>query len=274
MKNISGLLPRCIFLFHLVSAADIYQSIRLYNPTIENIEIIAKEGIPLDHLTGKKGVFLNLITTKDQTIKLMSKGLQIDVIVSDLTKHYRSRNNSAVNRDFPLGSMQGNYTWDELNIRFNELQSTYPNLISNRTVIGQSTEGRDIWAFKVSDNPNDDENEPEVLFTGLTHSREPLSMMNLFYFVQQLVEQYGLDPELTYLTNNREIWFIPVINPDGYVYNESIEPNGGGMHRKNRLDTNCGNGTGRRVDLTRKYGFGLGANDIGSSPDPCSASYR
>ena len=274
MKNISGLLPRCIFLFHLVSAADTYQSIRLYNPTIENIEIIAKEGIPLDHLTGKKGVFLNLITTKDQTIKLMSKGLQIDVIVSDLTKHYRSRNNSAVNRDFPLGSMQGNYTWDELNIRFNELQSTYPNLISNRTVIGQSTEGRDIWAFKVSDNPNDDENEPEVLFTGLTHSREPLSMMNLFYFVQQLVEQYGLDPELTYLTNNREIWFIPVINPDGYVYNESIEPNGGGMHRKNRLDTNCGNGTGRGVDLNRNYGFGWGANDIGSSPDPCSATYR
>ena len=73
-----------------------------------------------------------------------------------------------------------------------------------------------------SDNPNDDENEPEVLFTGLTHSREPLSMMNLFYFVQQLVEQYGLDPELTFLTNNREMWFIPVINPDGYVYNESI----------------------------------------------------
>ena len=274
MKNISGLLSRCIFLFHLVFAADTYQSIRLYNPTIENIEIVAKEGVPLDHLTGKKGVFINLITTKDQTIKLMSKGLKIDVIVSDLTKHYISRNNSAVNRDFPLGSMQGNYTWDELNTRFDELQSAYPNLISNRTVIGQSIEGRDIWAFKVSDNPNDDENEPEVLFTGLTHSREPLSMMNLFYFVQQLVEQYGLDLELTYLTNNREMWFIPVINPDGYVYNESIEPNGGGMHRKNRLDTNCGNGTGRGVDLNRNYGFGWGANDTGSSPDPCSATYR
>ena len=28
------------------------------------------------------------------------------------------------------------------------------------------------------------------------------------------------------------MWFIPVVNPDGYIYNESIEPSGGGMHRK------------------------------------------
>ena len=65
-------------------------------------------------------------------------------------------------------------------------------------VIGQSIEGRDIWAFKVSDNPNDDEDEPEVLYTGLTHSREPLGMMNLIYFVQLLAEEHSSDPELEY----------------------------------------------------------------------------
>ena len=58
--------------------------------------------------------------------------------------------------------------------------------------------------------------------------------MNIFYFVQLLAENYDSDPELNYLVNNREMWFIPVLNPDGYIYNESIEPNGGGMHRKNR----------------------------------------
>ncbi len=268
------LFTRCLLLLNLVFAVDIYQSIRLYNPTIENIEIVARSGVPLDHLTGKKDVFLNLIATEDQTLELLSKGLKIDILVPNLSEHYKSRNNNVVNRNFPLGSMQGNYTWDELNTRFDELQSTHSNLISSRIVIGQSVEGRDIWAFKVSDNPNNNEDEPALLFTGLTHSREPLSMMNLFYFVQQLVEQYGIDSELTYLTNNREMWFIPVINPDGYVYNESIEPNGGGMHRKNRLDTNCGNGTGRGVDLNRNYGYGWGANDTGSSPNPCSATYR
>ena len=120
-------------------------------------------------------------------------------------------------------------------------------------MLGQSIEGRDIWAFKVSDNPNDNENEPEVLYTSLIHAREPLSMMNLFYFVQKLVEGYNVDEELTYLVNNREMWFIPVVNPDGYVFNELIEPFGGGMHRKNRKDTNCGNGTMRGVDLNRNF---------------------
>ncbi|GIQ98187.1 MAG: hypothetical protein CM15mP4_0240 [Candidatus Neomarinimicrobiota bacterium] len=59
-------------------------------------------------------------------------------------------------------------------------------------------------------------------------------MMSLFYFVQHLGEEYNSSSEITYLIENREMWFIPVVNPDGYVYNESIEPNGGGMHRKNR----------------------------------------
>jgi len=154
--------------------------------------------------------------------------------------------------------MQGNYTWDELNDRFDELLDDYPHIISNRIVIGQSIENRDIWAFKVSDNPNVDENEPEVLYTSLTHAREPVGMMNLFYFIQHLAEKYEVDNEVTFLVNNREMWFIPVVNPDGYVYNEIIEPDGGGMHRKNRLDTNCGDGTNRGVDLNRNYSYGWG----------------
>tara|TARA_B100001027_G_C16263095_1_gene330517 strand:- start:1032 stop:2963 length:1932 start_codon:yes stop_codon:yes gene_type:complete len=170
--------------------------------------------------------------------------------------------------------MQGNYTLDELNERFDELHGLFPNIISNRVLIGQSVEGRDIWAFKVSDNPNEDEDEPEVLYTALTHSREPLGMMNLMYFVQLLAEEQNSNPELEYLISNREMWFIPVVNPDGYVYNELIEPNGGGMHRKNRANTNCGNGSNRGVDLNRNYGFGWGSNDTGSSPNPCSATYR
>ena len=82
--------------------------------------------------------------------------------------------------------MLGNYTWDELNERFDILQEQYSEIISERFIIGQSLEGNDIWAFKVSDNPNDNENEPELLLTGLIHAREPLSMMNIFYLYVNL----------------------------------------------------------------------------------------
>ena len=255
-------------------AKEIYQSIRVYHPTLETIKTIGSLGIPLDHVSGKEGIFLDLTVTESETIELISRDIELEVLIEDLTSYYKSRNRPATNRDFPLGSMQGNYTLDELNERFDELHGLFPNIISNRIVIGQSVEGRDIWAFKVSDNPNEDEDEPEVLYTALTHSREPLGMMNLMYFVQLLLEEYDEDSELNYLINNREIWFIPVVNPDGYVYNELIEPNGGGMHRKNRLDTNCGNGDNRGVDLNRNYGYGWGSDDTGSSPNPCSATYR
>ena len=258
----------------LIFGKDIYQSIRLYDPSPSNIAIVASQGIPLDHIGGKRGVYVDLTCTKNQTTYLLSKGLELEILVPDLTSFYKERNRPAVSRNFPLGSMQGNYTWDELNNRFDELLNLYSNIISERLVIGQSIEGRDIWAFKISDNPNVDEDEPEVLYTSLIHAREPLSMMNLFYFAQKLAEGYNSDEEFTYLVNNREMWFVPVVNPDGYVFNEQIEPFGGGMHRKNRRNTNCGNGTTRGVDLNRNFGYEWGANNTGSSPDPCSDVYR
>ena len=274
MNIIVRLSFRLLFLSQFSIASDIYQSIRVFNPSNERLELISKVGIPLEHISGKKGIYIDLTAREEQTIELMSLGLDPEILIPDLTSYYLERNQPASQREFPLGSMMGNYTWGELNDRFDELQEAYPGIISPRLIIGESVEGRDIWAFKVSDNPNEDENEPEVLYTSLTHSREPLGMMNLFYFVQSLAEEYGNDQELTYLVNERELWFIPVVNPDGYVFNESIQPDGGGMHRKNRQDTNCGDYTERGVDLNRNYGYGWGSNDTGSSPNPCSATYR
>ena len=257
-----------------VNAQEIFQSVRVWGPTPEVIKLIAEQGIPMDHTVGKPGIFLDLTVSEDERVTLMSTGLDVEILIPNLTRYYQEMNRPAIERDFPLGSMQGNYTWDELNDRFDELRTQYTPIMTDRIIIGESMDGHDIWAFKVSDNPNEDEEEPEVLYTGLTHAREPVGMMNLFYFVQLLCESYGTDPELTYLVDNREMWFIPVINPDGYLYNESIQPNGGGMHRKNRRDTNCGDGTNRGVDLNRNYGYSWGANNTGSSPDPCSTTYR
>ena len=80
-----------------------------------------------------------------------------------------------------------------------------------------------------------------------------MSYMNLFYFMHWLGENYNSDLLAQHLVNNREIWFIPAINPDGLVYNQSIAPSGGGMQRKNTRDTCSGTPIG--VDLNRNYDF-------------------
>lgn len=272
MKNIAVILTLGLQLLW----GELFHQVRVFDTSREAMELFASFDIPTDHVFIKKNVFIDLTVNEPQLDQLLDEGFLVDILQRDLSTYFQERSIPSPEREFPLGSMLGNYTWNELNTRMDELIASYPHILSEKNSIGTSLEGRDIWAVKVSDNPNDDENEPEVLYTGLTHAREPVSMMNLFYFIQLLCENYESDPELTYLVNEREMWFIPVINPDGYVYNEEVEPNGGGMHRKNRREesSNCNNHYEQGVDLNRNYGFNWGADNTGSSPNPCSAVYR
>ena len=112
------------------------------------------------------------------------------------------------------------------------MYNLFPTLISQKFSVGTTIEGRPIYMVKISDNPTVSENEPQVLYTALHHAREPESMEQMIFFMFYLLENYGTDPEATYLVNNREMYFIPVINPDGYQYNYSTNPGGGGMWRK------------------------------------------
>jgi len=148
----------------------------------------------------------------------------------------------------------------------------YPNLISE---VGQldylSHEGREINWIRISDNPNtNEEGEPEVLYTGMHHAREGIGMQHLLFFMYHLLENYDTDPEVQYIINNFELYFIPIINVDGYAYNIANDPNGGGMWRKNRRD----NGGSYGVDLNRNYGYMWGIDNSGSSPVPSDDLYR
>jgi hypothetical protein len=166
--------------------------------------------------------------------------------------------------------MGGYRTYFEVIAAMDSIHTLYPDITSEIFSIGQSIEGRELWVIKVSDNPDIDEDEPEVFFNGLTHAREPMGMTMCMALLDSLTSLYGIDPNITYLVDEREIWFLPVLNPDGYVYNEQTSPSGGGMWRKNRRN----NGGSYGVDLNRNYGFNWGYNNIGSSGSPGSETYR
>ena len=126
---------------------------------------------------------------------------------------------------------------------------------------------------KISNNPDVNEDKPEILYTALHHAREPMGMMQMIYYMYYLLENYGTDPEVTYLVNNREMYFIPVVNPDGYEYNRQTDPNGGGMWKKNRRKNDDGT---YGVDLNRNYGPYIywNAPNGGSSINPATDLYR
>lgn len=169
------------------------------------------------------------------------------------------------------GSMGGHYTLAEMEAILDAFHNQYPQLCSAKVSIGQSIQGRSLWMVKISDNVGTDENEPEVFFDALHHAREPLSLSATLLFMDELLSGYGSDPEATFLIDNRELYFVPCVNPDGYEYNRQTNPSGGGMWRKNRR-LNSGGSYG--VDLNRNYATAWNAPNGGSSTTPTSDTYR
>ncbi len=167
--------------------------------------------------------------------------------------------------------MGGYHTYSEVMVALDSMHTLYPSITTAKMDIGHSLEDSVIWAIKISDNPDVDEDEPEVFYNSLIHAREPAGMEVLLYFMWHLLDNYGSDPEATHLVNDRELWFVPVVNPEGYCYNEYHDPGGGGMWRKNRR--NCGGGDWG-VDLNRNWGYMWGYDDEGSSPYCWDETYR
>ena len=222
-----------LFLLSSLFSRDLYKEIRIENIPSSTIAYLNVLGIDVDHIHQEDG-FIQFAISSHDLDKLDFHNVNYHVIHENLEEFYAQRLDSNYeSRDFELGSMGGYYTFDEIENRLNEIHDQYPSL-TQLEVIGNTLEGRNIWALKISDNASSfEQEEPEVLYTGLHHAREPMSYMNLFYFMDWLFENYNVDNLATHLINNRQLWFIPAINPDGLVYNQQIAPNGGGMQRKN-----------------------------------------
>ncbi len=185
--------------------------------------------------------------------------------------------------NFTLPSTFGGcLTYSGMVAELDKMRSLYPNLISvkaNASPTNQLThEGRIVYVVKISDNPDTNELEPQALTTGMTHSREVSSLMNQIFYMWYLLENYNSDPFIKNLVDNTELYFIPVVNPDGLVWNQTIAPNGGGMQRKNLRAGICNPGgtaatnNTRGVDINRNFGYQYGL--VGSSATQCDNTYR
>ncbi|MFI8302275.1 M14 family metallopeptidase [Streptomyces sp. NPDC085927] len=169
--------------------------------------------------------------------------------------------------DFPSAdSRYHNYA--EMNAEIDQRLSAYPGIMSKR-VIGRSYQGRDIVAIKISDNVTADENEPEVLFTHHQHAREHLTVEMALYLLRELGAGYGSDSRITNIVNNRELWIVPDLNPDGGEYD--IATGSYRSWRKNRQPNSGSSYVG--TDLNRNWNYRWGCCN-GSSGSTSSETYR
>ncbi len=262
-----------------------YAKVKIYLNDYSDFQKLIESGVDINCQFDRKNIDKpELWVSYDELQLLKSLGLNVEILISDWNEYYEKIKMKEALFDenyyrekygiqgFQYGSMGGFYTLNEVIAELDTMKMLYPNLITERVPIGYSIENRPIWMVKISDNPDLNENEPQVLYTALTHAREPQGMMTVIYYMYYLLEKYGIDPEVTYLVNNREIYFIPVLNPDGYEYNRTSNPSGGGMWRKNRRNNSGSFG----VDLNRNFGpySYWDAPNGGSSTSPSSETYR
>lgn len=222
------------------------------------------------------------VKTKEQRTEIVRTGASIEEIGEDYVKviatdeeltnlkekGFQPKTDPVLGtHDFPdADSKYHNY--EEMVSEIDQAVSDHDNIVQKFS-IGKSYENRDLWAVKISDNVHMDEDEPEVLFASLHHAREHLTVEMALYLLRLFTDNYETDSRIKEIVDNREIYIVFNMNPDGGEYDISI-----GEYqywRKNRQPNNGTSSIG--TDLNRNYGYKWGCCG-GSSSNPSSETYR
>jgi hypothetical protein len=159
-----------------------------------------------------------------------------------------------------------------------KIQKDYSEIVQVES-IATTANNNEVKLIKIEK----DRNNKGVLFTGMHHGREPASLLMNLYVLLYLLKGYtNNNPATLELLANVNIYFIPMINVDGYRENniqfDLFRNFNAAMIRKNRRSGVEFNGCSRvvdlGVDLNRNYGYMFGSDDTGSSLDPCKDDFR
>lgn len=277
---------------------EIFSKIEIDLTTASLTEIGAL-GLEADHGDHAHGKHLVNFYSQFELGLLDAAGINYEIILPDAQAFYREYGTmdeavlSLTNRDgncepdnqdkyqyetpenYSYGTMGGYLTYMEILENLDKMKEQYPNLITERIAIDpfKTHQGRSLYYLVISNSPEAvDTEKPQILYNALHHAREPNSISQLLFYMWYLLENYETDAEVTFLVDNTTMFFLPIINPDGYVYNERTNPSGGGFWRKNRYPNANGDTVG--VDLNRNYAYNWNYDNFGSSNDQSSQTYR
>ncbi len=249
---------------------------------------VLKKGIDtsvVDQYEGAKQLEVN-VYAKDKYLRTFVAVMGVDIAGVNLNEGYMT---VLVSYEELLALYLSGFTvevvcnWDGIgHFELEPEYHTYPEVVSELSQIetdhssiakvfslGTSYESRDIPGIKISDNVGTEESEPEIFICALHHAREAATVEVAMYIINYLTDNYGSDPTVTDLVDNREIYIVPIINRDGKVYDDSGGSYGSGRSwRKNRQPCSGGIGT----DPNRNYSYMWGGS--GSSGFCTSSTFR
>ena len=224
--------------------------------------------------TVARGIRVDLVLTPGQAKALGAKGIKTSLI--------RNKKGQTVRQMAAAQAVGGYNVWrpydgpDGIRAYLYKIARENPQL-TKLEVIGHSRQGREIIAIKMTQGARDevDGSRPASLYSALQHAREWIAVevarRDLNYFI---AKWRANDKPTKDMLKTRELWFIPVMNPDGYQYTfQSADTR---LWRKNLRDNN-GDGiitVGDGVDPNRNYPAHWNYDQEGSSSITSSETYR
>jgi len=215
-------------------------------------------GLDLDFVSEARSPVRDVVTTDEEIALIRGLGIRVEVVDScagpfaippeyhDLAETYRV---------------------------FDSLQALYPDLVHTDTIGYSQWRTMPIRAVRISDHAAEEEDEPAVLFTGVTHAREPLGSEIIIHLAKYLCSNYASSPEVRRWVDSTEIWLVPIVNVDGFQFlfdSATVYP----YWRKNQRDNNQNGRFDRNydgVDLNRNFDWRW---TYGGSTTPSSETYR
>ena len=152
--------------------------------------------------------------------------------ISDLGYRFKNiKTESQMKENLVLKSkdIYGYRSYDDMITELEDLVDEHPNILQlidigdtrgkeyyeggNNNYIDYQHE---VWCVKLSDNVEINEDEPNICFDGEHHAREPISMEMVMLILNYLVDNYATGSDATFWINNSQIWFVPLLNPNGH----------------------------------------------------------
>lgn len=141
---------------------------------------------------------------KERVAEFKSLAPKAKLISQDINAHIKNK------------SLNGYHKFEQVKAMYYEFAQMHAD-VAKIEVFGESTKGYELFALRVSDNVHLDEKEPKLMITSATHGDELITVEVQLRLVKELLEGAKKDPRLQRMIDEHVIYFIPVVNPDGFT---------------------------------------------------------
>jgi Zinc carboxypeptidase len=186
----------------------------LHSPSAETLDAVSR----LFGLEHRQGNDFEVLIPAPQADLLRLVAPQAELREADVSAAIRSR----------LHSFAGRLNKDGARYHsFAEVQSWMQQIVQNHPTqaqllqYGKSQQGQPLLALHLNDGNKGA--KPTLMITAATHGDELITVEVLMALVDQLLAGQGSDARLSAILAKHDLYFIPVVNPDGFTNQDRMD---------------------------------------------------